>query len=70
MANNLTGMVIKTVDDSCCPLCDSSNIEFVDTEYDFGAIYYTHKCRSCGSSFTFSYWVANAIINNDKHNED
>lgn len=70
MTKNLTGIIIDTDDDTICPLCGSGQIDYVSTDYDYGALYYTNRCSSCGSQFTFSYWIANAIIDRDELNKE
>lgn len=51
--------------DSYCPCCDSDNIYNERVYYSIDAVHVTCICESCGSKFTFNYYVESADIPDD-----
>lgn len=49
-----------------CPVCDTSDIEYEDTELDVAdTVYVDYKCRKCGSVFSIRYEFTGAYVMTD-----
>ena len=56
--HNMTGETVTDSDGnekSRCPICGSSNTEYVDTDYNTTSIIQSCRCNDCGTEYSEHY---------------